>query len=256
MTPTVLPGLLVAPGDLPPCLLLPGDPGRAAAIADRLDGATLVANNREFHSYRGAFRGVPMGVVSTGVGAPSAAIACEEAIRAGGRVLIRVGTAGSLQDSIQDGDLVVAQGAARCEGTTPRLMPVELPALADPDVAAALHRAARGRGAAVHRGTVVTLDPFYRGVLDLGLDLFSRAGALCVEMECAAVFTVAGLRGVRAGAVLAIDGDARRAAGGDYRPHREVVRQAVELEIELALAAAAELAPRAAVADRPGPGDH
>jgi len=177
-----LPGILVAPGELPPYLLLPGDPARAARIAQRLDSPREIAKNREFYSYRGLYKGVPVGVLSTGIGAPSAAIACEEAIRAGAKVLIRVGTAGSLQDGVGDGDLVVALGAARCEGTTPRLLPLELPAVADPDVAHALWETAKIKGAPVHRGVVVTLDPFYRGVLDLGLETYSRAGALCVEM--------------------------------------------------------------------------
>ncbi len=237
-----MPGILVAPGELPPHLLLPGDPARAARIAQRLDSPREIAKNREFHSYRGLYKGVPVGVLSTGIGAPSAAIACEEAIRAGAKVLIRVGTAGSLQDGVGDGDLVVALGAARCEGTTPRLLPLELPAVADPEVTLALWRAAVAKGAPVHRGVVVTLDPFYRGVLDLGLETYSRAGALCVEMECAAVFSVAALRGARAGAILAIDGSALRASSGEYDPHREVVRRAVELEIEIALEAVAKLA--------------
>lgn len=211
-------------------------------IAQRLDSPKEVAKNREFHSYRGTYRGVPVGVLSTGIGAPSAAIACEEAIRAGARVLIRVGTAGSLQEGVVDGDLVIALGAARCEGTTPRLVPLELPALVSPDVAEALWLVSKPKGARVHRGTVVTMDPFYRGVLDLGLDAFSQAGALAVEMECAAVFTVAALRGARAGAILAIDGNALKASSGEYDPHREVVKKAVELEIEIALEAVAVIA--------------
>lgn len=237
-----LPTIQVRPGDLPPAVLLPGDPARAARIAAHLQGPEELAFAREYRSFRGTFRGVPVGVLSTGVGSPGAAIACEEAIRAGAKLLIRVGTAGSLQDEVGEGDVVVANGAARCEGTTPRLLPIEMPALADPEVAAALHQAAVGTGVRVHRGTVVTLDPFYRGVLDLGLETYSRAGALAVEMECAAIFCVAALRGARAGAIVAIDGNALRASSGDYDPHREVVRQAVELEIGIALDAVAALA--------------
>jgi len=79
------------------------------------------------------------------------------------------------------------------------------------------------------------MDAFYQGVLDLGLDTYARCGALAVEMECAAIFCVAQLRAVKAGAILAIDGDARRATSGDYNPHREVVRRAVDREIEAAL---------------------
>lgn len=222
-------------GELPERLLLPGDPARAARIAEKLERPEELAKNREFHSYRGFWKGVPVGVISTGVGAPGAALCAEEAIRAGARILIRVGTAGSLQDPVQDGHLVVALAAVRAEGTTPRLLPLEFPALADPEISAALFAEAQNLGSPVHQGIVVTLDAFYHGVLDLGLDLYARSGALAVEMECAAIFCVAHLRGVKAGAILAIDGDARRAAAGEYNPHREEVKRAVELEIEAAL---------------------
>lgn len=236
-----LPSLLVAPGELPHYILLPGDPARAAFIADHLSQPKEIAKNREFHSYRGFYRDVPVGIVSTGVGAPGAAICAEEVIRAGAKVLIRVGTAGALQDHLKDGDLVVALGAARCDGTTPRLLPIEFPALSDPEVTAALWEHAIRKELRVHRGVVVTLDAFYRGVLDLGLDAYAKAGALAVEMECATIFCVAALRGAKAGAILAIDGDARQATVGEYNPHREVVHRAIEREIEVALEAIVQL---------------
>jgi uridine phosphorylase len=231
----LLPSLRVEVGSVPEGVLLPGDPARAARIAERLERPEELAKNREFHSYRGFWKGVPVGVISTGVGAPGAAICAEEAIRAGAKILIRVGTAGSLQDHVRDGHLVVALGAVRAEGTTPRLLPLEFPALSTPEVAEVLAEEAEKLGLPVHRGVVVTMDAFYQGVLDLGLDTYARCGALAVEMECAAIFCVAQLRAVKAGAILAIDGDARRATSGDYNPHREVVRRAVDREIEAAL---------------------
>lgn len=237
----LLPTLRVAEGALPLGVLLPGDPARALRIAQKLEKPEELAKNREFHSYRGLWQGVPVGVVSTGVGAPGAAICAEEAIRAGAKILIRVGTAGSLQDHVRDGHLVVALAAVRAEGTTPRLLPLEFPALADPKVAAALLAEAQKLGVPVHRGVVVTLDAFYQGVLDLGLEVYAKSGALAVEMECSAIFCVAQLRGAKAGAILAIDGDARRASLGDYNPHREVVHRAVDLEIECALNVLAHL---------------
>jgi len=237
MSPDALPGLRIAPGELPDRILLPGDPGRAKVIASCLERSACLAQNREFHVYRGLFGSVPVGVVSTGVGAPGAALAAEEAIRAGARVLIRVGTAGSLQDHVADGHLVVALGAARCEGTSPRLLPIEWPALPAPEVTESLWKAVEARGPA-HRGVVVTLDVFYQGLLDLGLEQLSACGALAVEMECAALFCVAALRNVQAGAVLAIDGDARAASAGQYDPHRKVVHNGVERAISVALEAA------------------
>lgn len=237
----VLPTLRVEVGAIPAGVLLPGDPGRAALIAEKLQKPKELGKNREFHTYCGLWQDVPVGVISTGVGAPGAAICAEEAIRGGAKVLIRVGTAGSLQEHVRDGDLVVVSAAARAEGTTPRLLPLEFPALADPEVVLTLHEEAEKLAPTVHRGVVVTLDAFYQGVLDLGLETYARCGALAVEMECSAIFAVAQLRKAQAGAILAIDGEARRAALGDYNPHREVVRRAVELEIEAALNALVRL---------------
>ncbi|MEA3239356.1 MAG: nucleoside phosphorylase [Candidatus Bipolaricaulota bacterium] len=237
-----LPTLLLSSGQLPQFVLLPGDPARAAHIAEHLDQPEALAKNREFHSYRGFYRGVPVGVVSTGVGSPGATICAEESIRAGALVLLRVGTSGSLQDDVTDGALVVATGAVRGDGTSQQLLPAEYPAVADPEVVNALWRAANTQGTHVHRGVVVTYDAFYRGVLDLRFGILSQAGALCVEMECAAIFCVAALRGVQAGAILAIDGDARRAAAGKYDPHREIVNRAISHEIEAALEAVFHLA--------------
>ncbi|MGD9676103.1 MAG: purine-nucleoside phosphorylase, partial [Candidatus Bipolaricaulia bacterium] len=200
-----------------------------------------VAANREYHSYRGTYHGIPVGATSAGVGAAGAAIAYEEAIRAGVKTLIRVGTAGSLCDEVRSGDLVVPVAAVRAEGVSRQLVPIEMPAVADPDVSQALWVSARASGGGVHRGVGVSVDAFYRGVLDLGLDGYAASGAICVEMECAALYIVARLRRVRAGAILAIDGDARAAAAGEHDPHRDLVRAAIDREIDVALAAARDL---------------
>ncbi len=237
MMPLRCPNLKLSPGDLPAAVLLPGDPARAAAIAERLDGTRRIAANREYHSYRGHFDGVPVGVVSAGVGSAGAAVAYEETIRAGADTLLRVGTAGSLQRSIEPGDLVVVLGSVRTDGTSRQLVPVELPAVADPDVTAALWSEACAATGRVHRGIGVTVDAFYPGVLDLGLEQFAQAGALCVEMECSVLFVIGSLRRVRTGAIVAIDAPPGAAADGSYDPHRDVVRAAVDREIEVALAA-------------------
>lgn len=240
--PTVCPHLLIDPGDLPDVVLFPGDPQRAERIAERLDGAERIAANREYHSYRGVYRGVPVGVTSAGVGAAGAAIAYEEAIRAGVKTLIRVGTAGSISGDVHAGDLVVAVAAVRGEGTSRQLVPVEVPAIADPDVSAALWETARAASGRTHRGVAVSVDAFYRGVLDLGLDTYAASGAICVEMECSVLYVIGLLRRVRTGSILAIDGDARSASVGQHDPYYDLVREAVEREIGIALDAVALLA--------------
>jgi len=237
-----LPLLLVERGSLPEFVLLPGDPARAAAIASRLEGAEELAYNREYRTFLGEHEGIRIAVVSTGVGASGAAVAFEEAIMAGAGTLIRVGTTGSLQDAVKTGDLIVATAAVRNDGVTNQLLPVEFPAAANLNVSDSLIEAARSRQARLHCGVVGTVGAFYKGQLDLGLDWMSQAGVLSVEMECATLFVVAALRGVRAGAILAVDGDAREASGGEYDPHREVVRRAVSQEIDIVLEAVRRLA--------------
>ena len=74
-----------------PYVITPGDPVRVAEIAQYLDDAKEVAHNREYKTYRGTYRGVDVSVTSTGIGGPSAAIAFEELIRVGAKVLIRAG---------------------------------------------------------------------------------------------------------------------------------------------------------------------
>jgi uridine phosphorylase len=238
------PHLKLNAGDLPETVFVPGDPKRAERIAERFDHATKRSENREYHTYVGTLEGIPAAVISAGVGSAGAAVAYEEAIRAGARTLIRIGSAGSICDEVKTGDLVVVTGAVRHEGTSKQLVPVEMPAIADPDVAHALWLAAEdipGAGV-VHRGVGVSLDAFYQGVLDLGLDTFARAGAICVEMENATLFVIGLMREVRTGAIVAIDGDARSAATGDHDPHRAVVADAIDREITVALRAAVELA--------------
>jgi uridine phosphorylase len=243
---------LIEPGSLPEYVLIPGDPQRATLIAERFDRAEKLAENREFRSYRGTYHGVPVAVISTGVGGPSAAICVEEAIRAGGGTFLRVGTAGSISGRVKTGELVVVHSAVRGDGTSRLLVPIEVPAVADPNVVLALSGAASALGVKVHRGMGVAVDAFYKGTLDLHFEEYAAAGALCVEMECATVYIVCAMRGVRAGAIVAIDGEARSAASGDHDPHRSVVREAVEREITIALDAVVGLA---AVTTR-APGSH
>lgn len=221
---------------LPPVVLFPGDPQRAAQIAGRLDTAAALAANREYHTYLGRREAMPIGVVSAGVGGAGAAIAYHEAISAGARCLIRIGTAGKLRPEVDSGDLVIATAAVREDGVSGQMLPLEFPAVADPEVVAALRRSVAASGRRYHIGVVHSTGVFYPAALTLDRRLTADAGALCVEMECATLFIVAAVRHVAAGAVLAINGDAS--------PDKSLIRNAIEAEIDVALAAAAELAKR------------
>ncbi|MGH9246898.1 MAG: nucleoside phosphorylase [Acidimicrobiales bacterium] len=236
-----LPLLTVRAGDLPARFVVVGDPARAAAVADRLDGAEELGHNREYVVYRGRHDEVDVGVASHGVGAAGAAVCFEELCRAGVGRIIRAGTTGGLQPDVRDGDLAVATAAVRDEGFTRHVVPESYPAVASHRVVAGLLAASQSSGRRVHEGIVLTTDLFYpHPVLGADLPRWQAAGVVAVEMECAALFVVAAQHEVEAGAVLAVDGNPLL-EGDDtmtqYDPYREVVRNAVDAAIDVALIA-------------------
>jgi uridine phosphorylase len=119
-------------------VLLPGDPGRSEKIAKFFDNPKLVACNREYTTYTGTLLGEPVSVTSTGIGCPSTAIAVEELVKIGAHTFIRVGTAGGMQPGTKTGEVAVVTGGIRDEGTSRQYLPLEFPAVADPDVRAHL----------------------------------------------------------------------------------------------------------------------
>jgi len=238
----MLPILKVYPRQVSHYVVVCGDPARTQTIARHIEHAREVSYNREYRLVNGVYRGTPVTIASHGVGAAGACVCFEELIKAGARVLIRVGTAGSLNRSIVDGDLIVATGAVREDGVTSQLVPISFPAIADSAVVDALYRVGVERGAKITKGVVLTVGALYPGILPLPNEEMSRAGAIGVEMEVSALLIVAALRGARAGAILAVDGMAIEFDGNSYNPNRQVVAEAIELEAEIALEAVARLA--------------
>jgi DeoD family purine-nucleoside phosphorylase len=187
--------------ELAPRALLPGDPGRALALAQLLLSEPKMFNhNRGLWGYTGmAADGELMTIQSTGMGGPSAAIVMEELCDLGLKSAIRVGTCGALADELGLSDLVVVDEALAADGASRALGAGERVA-ADGDIVAALRAAAGDRA---QTGAVATCDLFYdRG--DGSLAEWARAGALAIEMEAATILRVAELRGVRAGCLLAV----------------------------------------------------
>ncbi len=203
-------------------VILPGDPGRSEKIAAYFDNARFAAQNREFVTYTGTLSGEKVSVCSTGIGGPSAAIAMEELIRLGADTFIRVGTAGGMAMKVEAGDIVIATGAIRAEGTSREYAPIEFPAVSDFFVADALRRGAEKLNQKYHLGVVQCKDSFYGqhspssmpvgAMLEEKWDAWMKCGALASEMESAALFTVAAARGVRCGAVLSVVGNQTRRA--------------------------------------------
>jgi uridine phosphorylase len=209
-------------------MVVVGDPDRAERASRLLGSPRLLGRNREYVSYVGTHQGSTVGVISHGVGSPGAAACFEELFRGGVKRVVRAGTAGGMQPSVTDGDLVVATAAVRADGYTDGVVPPGFPAVADRLLSSSLVEAAGN----VHEGIVLTSSVFYpHAVLGSDLEMWQRAGVVAVEMECAALFVLASLHDAAAGAILAIDGNPLAQGDTDmegYDPHRDVVREATE----------------------------
>lgn len=216
--------LQIRNGEVGRYVILPGDPKRCEKIARYFDDPVLVADSREFVTYNGYLDGVKVSVTSTGIGGPSASIAMEELVKAGADTFIRVGTCGGMDLDVKSGDLVIATGAVRAEGTSREYAPIEFPAVADPDIVNALRSAAKELGAPSHVGVVQCKDSFYGqhepDIMPVDYDLkqkwsaWMRLGCKASEMESAALFVVASYQHVRCGSVfLAVANQERERAG-------------------------------------------
>jgi len=231
------PHLLVEAGDLTDIALVPGDPGRVDRIADKCSNVETVAQNREYKIVNAEFEGQRLTICSTGIGAPSATIAAEELEAVGVETLLRVGTCGALQSDIEIGDMVVATGAAKDEGTTKRYESETFPAVAHHEVLTELVDVSNGRDESVHVGAVATDDAFYAETEEY-VSEWEAANITAVEMEAAALFTLARRKGIRAGAICTVDGNLvegtqKGETEGDELP--EKAKNNVERAIEIAL---------------------
>ena len=209
--------------------ILPGDPGRVEKIASYLENAHFLGQNREYTTWIGEIRGEKVLVMSTGMGGPSTAIGVEELYQTGVRTMIRVGTCGGMAEKVMGGDLVIANGAIRMEGTSKEYVDIAFPAVADFEVTGALKKAAKDLGARFHLGVVQCKDSFYGqhdpGRMPCGRELedkwemWLKAGCLASEMESAALYIVAQVLGVRAGCVLNVVWNQERKKKGLSDPH-------------------------------------
>ncbi len=214
----------VGEGDIGKYVILPGDPKRCAKIAKYFDNAELMADSREYVTYTGYLEGVKVSVTSTGIGGPSASIAMEELVKAGADTFIRVGTCGGMQLDVKSGDLIIATGAIRMEGTSKEYAPIEFPAVADIGIVNALIASAKEMGNPYHAGVVQCKDAFYGQhspeAMPVSYELLNkweawkRLGCLASEMESAALFIAASALHVRVGSIfLAIANQEREREG-------------------------------------------
>jgi uridine phosphorylase len=214
-----------------------GAPERAKKIAFYLENSECIAQNREYHSYLGQFEGKPVLVTSHGVGASGASICFRELINAGAKKIVRIGTAGGLYDPTQIGDIVVATSAIRQDGVSQLMVPLEVPAVADLEFTQALLDEFQKAKTPVRAGMVVTSDLFYPEGMDTKLELYSRLGAIAVEMECSALFILGHLHQVKTGSVLILDGNPLKWDDGLYDPASDEMVRSIEKAIQSTLRA-------------------
>ena len=222
--------------------ILPGDPGRCESIAAHFDHPVHQMTNREYCTWTGTLLGQPVSVCSTGIGGPSAAIAMEELTQLGVRTFLRVGTCGGIRTDVQSGDVVVATGAVRMEGTSREYAPIEYPAVPDFQVTAALVQAAQALGKPCKTGVVQCKDSFYGqhspGRMPVSYELLNkweawkRLGVLASEMESAALFVAANALGVRCGSCFHVVWNQEREAAGLDQAESMDTSAAIDVGIE------------------------
>ena len=232
----------VAKGEVGRYVILPGDPKRCAKIAQYFDAPVLIADNREYVTYTGTLDGVKVSVTSTGIGGPSASIAMEELYRCGADTFVRIGTCGGMQPEVKSGDVVIATGAVRMEGTTREYAPIEYPAVANLDVINALVNVAKEKGFPCHTGVVQCKDAFYGQhepetkpvsyELMNKWEAWKRLGCLASEMESAALFVVASHLKVRAGSCFLVLANQEREKLGLDNPVVHDTDKAIQVAVQ------------------------
>lgn len=229
-------------GDVGKYVILPGDPKRCEKIAKHFDNAKLIADSREYITYTGYLDGVKVSVTSTGIGGPSASIALEELVRVGADTFLRVGTCGGMQSEIMGGDLVIATGAIRMEGTSKEYAPIEFPAVANLDITNALVQAAKELKKKYHVGIVQCKDAFYgqhepeTKPVDYELinkwNAWVRLGCKASEMESAALFVVGDYLKVRVGSSFLVVANQEREKLGLENPVIHDTESAIEITVQ------------------------
>ena len=236
MTKKLIPIIEVPYGKVSERCIVCGDPKRAERISKSLDNVEVVSQTREYWTYNGTYKGVPITVSSHGVGAGGASVLFEGLILGGAKVLIRVGTCGTLQREMPQGSLILATAACREDGVTDKLIPSSYPAVASYDVVYTMKETAEELGIDLNIGIITTWGPFYAGYMPSPNVLYSKVGVLAMENEASSLFVISSLRGVKSGCIVASDGLCFELVGAEeFDHHPEAMDNAMENQIELTL---------------------
>lgn len=196
-------------------VIFSGDPWRVNVLKKYLDDPVDVAFSREFHTVTGTYRGVKITATSTGIGAPSAAIAMEEMYESGMEVAVRMGTVMAMHDDML-GHFIVPIGAMRRESTSQTYVEQSYPAVADLELVNVMNEAVTAAGKRFDNGVNCTMDGFYtqmhdsRFSLEFGrqmqpvYDELKKLGVSGIDMESACMLTVGRLMGVKTAVVTVV----------------------------------------------------
>lgn len=209
-----VPHLMCGKEDIAKVVLLPGDPGRVEMFVDLCENFKIISSNREYTVGTGTYRGVPVSVCSTGIGAPSTEIAVLELIELGAQALIRIGGAGVLKEEIKCGEMVINTAAMRRGGASCFYAPAEYPAVASCEVVKCLEDACKRWGISYWKGISASVGSFFagQGRPALGRNFHKEKfmqemvnlNILNMEMESETIMTLGSLFDVMTGCICAV----------------------------------------------------
>ncbi len=227
--------ILAKPEEVADRIVVAGDPARVKQVAEMLEDAKLVNENRGLLVYTGTYKGIPVSVAVHGIGGPSASLVFEELRMLGAKVVVRLGTCGGMVKGLKVGDVVIASGAAYMPGGNSIGMyapDAYLPAAPHPEVAMLLYENAKKHGLNPVVGPVFSSDAFYAEDPEF-VKKWAERGVIAVEMECAAIFALGWMRGVKTGALLVVSDSLVEELGyATAEELRDIVEKAAEATLD------------------------
>ena len=240
-TPT--PHISAKPGDFAKTVLMPGDPLRSKFIAETfLENPVLVNNVRGVHGYTGTYKGVKVSVMASGMGMPSIGIYSHELFNGYGvENIIRVGSAGSIQEHINLYDIVIAQGACTDSNFAHQFhIPGTFAPIASYELLSAAVEASQEAGATYHVGNVNSSDVFYgdHELVPEGLDSLyglKKMGVMALEMEAAALYMNAARYGKRGLCICTISDHVLKGVETTSEERQTAFTQMMKIALEVAV---------------------